>query len=259
MALPIVAVVGRPNVGKSTLFNKLIGQRLSIVEDTPGVTRDRIYSKCEWRDKQFMVVDTGGIEPDSNDVILAQMRRQSQLAIDKADVITLVTDIRCGGTADDYAVADMLQKSGKPVVLCVNKVDSLGEPPLELYEFYNLGLGEPFPVSSVHGHGTGDMLDEIYNLLPSGETDDYDDDYEDTEEEPAPKPRRSNSRGSQAPKNTRRAPERRSEPKEEPQVDEDDYDDDYDTTFNSVPKTPAAPAATPAASSSFSGKVMSMN
>ncbi|MBR2954703.1 MAG: ribosome biogenesis GTPase Der, partial [Ruminococcus sp.] len=177
MALPIVAVVGRPNVGKSTLFNKLIGQRLSIVEDTPGVTRDRIYSKCEWRDKQFMVVDTGGIEPDSNDVILAQMRRQSQLAIDKADVIILVTDIRCGVTADDYAVADMLQKSGKPVVLCVNKVDNLGEPPLELYEFYNLGLGEPYPVSSVHGHGTGDMLDEVYKLLPSGETEDYDDEY----------------------------------------------------------------------------------
>ena len=177
MALPIVAVVGRPNVGKSTLFNKLIGQRLSIVEDTPGVTRDRIYSKCEWRDKQFMVVDTGGIEPESKDIILAQMRRQSQLAIDKADVIILVTDIRCGVTADDYAVADMLQKSGKPIVLCVNKVDSLGEPPMELYEFYNLGLGEPFPVSSVHGHGTGDMLDEVYKYLPDGESEQYDDDY----------------------------------------------------------------------------------
>lgn len=151
MALPIVAVVGRPNVGKSTLFNKLIGQRLSIVEDTPGVTRDRIYSRCEWRGKDFMVVDTGGIEPESTDVILSQMRRQSELAIEKADVIVFVTDIRCGVTPDDYTVAEMLMKSGKPIVLAVNKCDALGEPPLELYEFYNLGLGEPFPVSSVHG------------------------------------------------------------------------------------------------------------
>ncbi len=177
MALPIVAVVGRPNVGKSTLFNKIIGQRLSIVEDTPGVTRDRIYSKCEWRNKQFMVVDTGGIEPESNDVILAQMRRQSQLAIEKADVIVFVTDIRCGVTADDDAVAQMLLKSGKPVILAVNKVDSLGEPPMELYEFYNLGLGDPYPVSSVHGHGTGDLLDAVYDLLPSEDAPEYDEDF----------------------------------------------------------------------------------
>ncbi|MGN0575355.1 MAG: ribosome biogenesis GTPase Der, partial [Ruminococcus sp.] len=177
MALPIVAVVGRPNVGKSTLFNKLIGQRLSIVEDTPGVTRDRIYSRCEWRGKDFMVVDTGGIEPESTDVILSQMRRQSELAIEKADVIVFVTDIRCGVTPDDYTVAEMLMKSGKPIVLAVNKCDALGEPPLELYEFYNLGLGEPFPVSSVHGHGTGDMLDEIIKHFPDCETDDYGDDY----------------------------------------------------------------------------------
>ncbi|MCC8135445.1 MAG: ribosome biogenesis GTPase Der [Ruminococcus sp.] len=177
MPLPIVAVVGRPNVGKSTLFNKLIGQRLSIVEDTPGVTRDRIYSKCEWRDREFMVVDTGGIEPDSNDVILAQMRRQSELAIEKADVIVFVTDIRCGVTSDDYAVAEMLIKSGKPIVLAVNKCDALGEPPLELYEFYNLGLGEPFPISSVHGHGTGDMLDEIFKNLPDTDEEQYDEDY----------------------------------------------------------------------------------
>lgn len=177
MSLPIVAVVGRPNVGKSTLFNKLIGQRLSIVEDTPGVTRDRIYSKCEWRGREFMIVDTGGIEPDSNDVILAQMRRQSELAIEKADVIVFVTDIRCGVTADDYAVAEMLIKSGKPVVLAVNKCDSLGEPPLELYEFYNLGLGEPFPISSAHGHGTGDMLDEIFSHFPDGEEEQYDEEY----------------------------------------------------------------------------------
>lgn len=166
MALPVVAVVGRPNVGKSTLFNKLIGQRLSIVEDTPGVTRDRIYGKCEWLGREFMLVDTGGIEPDSSDVILSQMRRQSELAITSADVIILVTDIRSGVTANDTEVAQMLLKSGKPVVLCVNKVDNLGEPPMELYEFYNLGLGEPFPVSSVHGHGTGDMLDEVLKYLP---------------------------------------------------------------------------------------------
>ncbi|MCR4795200.1 MULTISPECIES: ribosome biogenesis GTPase Der [Ruminococcus] len=177
MSLPIVAVVGRPNVGKSTLFNKLIGQRLSIVEDTPGVTRDRIYSKCEWRGKEFMVVDTGGIEPDSDDVILAQMRRQSELAIEKADVIVFVTDIRCGVTADDYAVAQMLLKSGKPIVLAVNKVDNLGEPPMELYEFYNLGLGDPYPISSVHGHGTGDMLDKVYECLPDSEEKEYDEDH----------------------------------------------------------------------------------
>ena len=177
MALPIVAVVGRPNVGKSTLFNKLIGQRLSIVEDTPGVTRDRIYSKCEWRNKEFMVVDTGGIEPDSDDVILAQMRRQSELAIEKADVIVFVTDIRCGVTADDHAVAQMLLKSGKPVILAVNKVDTLGEPPMELYEFYNLGLGDPYPISSVHGHGTGDMLDAVFDYLPDGDEAEYDEEY----------------------------------------------------------------------------------
>ncbi len=169
MALPVVAVVGRPNVGKSTLFNKMIGKRLSIVEDTPGVTRDRIYSKCEWRNRQFMVVDTGGIEPNTNDVILAQMRRQAELAIDNADVIVLVTDIRCGVTADDSDVANMLQKSGKPIVLAVNKCDSIGEPPMELYEFYNLGLGDPFPISAAHGHGTGDMLDAVMDLLPSEE------------------------------------------------------------------------------------------
>lgn len=166
MVLPVVAVVGRPNVGKSTLFNKLIGQRLSIVEDTPGVTRDRIYGKCEWLGREFMLVDTGGIEPDSTDVILSQMRRQSELAITSAHVIILVTDIKSGVTANDMEVAQMLLKSGKPVVLCVNKVDNVGEPPMELYEFYNLGLGEPFPVSSVHGHGTGDMLDEVIKYLP---------------------------------------------------------------------------------------------
>ena len=176
MALPIVAVVGRPNVGKSTLFNKLIGQRLSIVEDTPGVTRDRIYSKCEWLGREFMLVDTGGIEPDSDDVILAQMRRQAELAINKADVTILVTDLKCGVTANDYEVASMLQKSGKPIILCVNKCDTLGEPPMEFYEFYNLGLGEPVAVSSVHGHGTGDLLDEVIKYFPEDVGDDENDD-----------------------------------------------------------------------------------
>ena len=159
---PIVAVVGRPNVGKSTLFNKLIGQRLSIVEDTPGVTRDRIYSACEWRNHEIMLVDTGGIEPYSDDIIISQMRRQAQMAIESAEVIILVVDMKSGITATDQEVAAMLQKSGKPIVLCVNKCDGVGEPPSEFYEFYNLGLGEPIAVSSLHGHGTGDLLDAVY-------------------------------------------------------------------------------------------------
>lgn len=176
MSLPLVAIVGRPNVGKSTLFNKLIGQRLSIVEDTPGVTRDRIYSKCEWLDTQFMLVDTGGIEPKTDDIILSQMRAQAQIAINRADVIIFVTDLKTGVTPDDHAVAEMLQKSGKPVVLCVNKCDSLGEPPMEIYEFYNLGLGDPYGVSSVHGHGTGDMLDKVCEYLKDYESEQYDED-----------------------------------------------------------------------------------
>ncbi|MEE1398088.1 ribosome biogenesis GTPase Der [Ruminococcus sp.] len=175
MALPVVAVVGRPNVGKSTLFNKLIGKRLSIVEDTPGVTRDRIYAKGEWRNRQFMLVDTGGIETSTEDVILKQMRQQAELAIERADVIILVTDVRCGVTADDSAVANMLQKSGKPVILAVNKCDTIGEPPMELYEFYNLGIGDPYPISAAHGHGTGDMLDALYEYLPEDAEDDDED------------------------------------------------------------------------------------
>jgi GTP-binding protein len=163
---PVVAIVGRPNTGKSTLFNKLVGRRLSIVDDTPGVTRDRIFADCEWLDRHFLLVDTGGIEPKTDDVILLQMRRQAQLAIDSANVIILVTDVRSGVVASDADVAAMLQKSGKPIILCVNKCDTVGELPLEYYEFYNLGLGEPIAVSAVHGHGTGDLLDAVLAYLP---------------------------------------------------------------------------------------------
>ena len=177
LSRPIIAVVGRPNVGKSTLFNKLIGQRLSIVEDTPGVTRDRIYAPCEWRAKEVMLVDTGGIEPHSGDIILSQMRQQAQIAIDTADVIVLVTDIRAGVTATDADIAAMLKRSGKPVVLCVNKCDSLGEPPPEFYEFYNLGLGDPMAVSSTHGHGTGDLLDACFEYIDFEHVEQYPDEY----------------------------------------------------------------------------------
>jgi len=152
-------------VGKSTLFNKIVGQRLSIVEDTPGVTRDRIFGDVEWCGKKFSVVDTGGIEPASKDIILSQMREQAQLAIGAADAIVLVTDVRSGVTATDADIAAMLLKSGVPVVLCVNKCDQVGDPPAEFYEFYNLGLGDPMMVSSVHGHGTGDLLDRICELI----------------------------------------------------------------------------------------------
>ncbi|MBR5262429.1 MAG: ribosome biogenesis GTPase Der [Clostridia bacterium] len=176
MARPIVAVVGRPNVGKSTLFNKLCGQRLSIVDDTPGVTRDRIYGDCEWLSHNFLLVDTGGIEPHSDDIILSQMRRQAQLAIDSADVIIMVTDMTTGVVATDEEVAAMLQRSGKPVVLCVNKCDKVGEPPLEYYEFYNLCLGDPVQVSAVHGHGTGDLLDEVVKYFPEEEANEEEDD-----------------------------------------------------------------------------------
>ncbi|MBQ9993739.1 MAG: ribosome biogenesis GTPase Der, partial [Clostridia bacterium] len=175
MAKPIIAIVGRPNVGKSTLFNKLIGKRLAIVEDTPGVTRDRIYGDGEWLNRQFTLIDTGGIEPFSEDKILMHMRKQAEMAIDSADVIVLVTDIRSGVVATDMEVAVMLQKSGRPVVLCVNKCDSIGAPPPEFYEFYNLGLGDPIAVSAAHGHGTGDLLDAAFEHIPYSENENIDD------------------------------------------------------------------------------------
>lgn len=175
MAKSVVAIVGRPNVGKSTLFNKLIGSRLSIVDDTPGVTRDRIYGDCEWLNNKFLLVDTGGIEPNTNDIILSQMRSQAEIAIETADVIILVTNLRDGVVASDHEVASMLQKSGKPIILCVNKCDSIGAPDPEFYEFYNLGIGDPIAVSATHGHGTGDLLDEVIKFLPE-QTEEEDDD-----------------------------------------------------------------------------------
>ncbi len=165
MPKPIIAIVGRPNVGKSTLFNKLVGARISIVQDTPGVTRDRIYADGNWLDKDFLLVDTGGIEPINDNSILKHIKQQAQIAIETADVILFVTDIRSGVTASDYEVATMLLKSGKPVVLVVNKVDSVGAVPDDFYDFYSLGIGEPFAVSSVHGHGTGDILDECFKHI----------------------------------------------------------------------------------------------
>ena len=165
MAKPIVAIVGRPNVGKSMLFNKLCGQRLAIVEDTPGVTRDRIFCDCEWCGHKFLLVDTGGIEPNIDDGLLAHMREQAQIAIDSADCIIMVGEIGAGVTAQDQDIAGMLMRSGKPVVLAVNKCDKVGEPPMELYDFYSLGIGDIVPISSVHGHGTGDLLDTVCENL----------------------------------------------------------------------------------------------
>ncbi len=177
MSKPVIAIVGRPNVGKSTLFNKLIGERRSIVEDTPGVTRDRIYGETEWRNRKFIVIDTGGIEPKTDDLILKQMRIQAELAIDTADVIVFMCDISCGLVANDRDIAVMLKKSGKPIIPCINKVDSVGQLPLGFYEFYELGFDEdPIPVSSVHGSGTGDLLDRIYDLCPFSDSEEEEDD-----------------------------------------------------------------------------------
>ena len=176
MAKPIVAIVGRHNVGKSTLFNKLTGQRLAIVEDTPGVTRDRIFCDCEWCGHKFLLVDTGGIEPNIDDGLLAHMREQAQIAIDSADCIIMVGEIGAGVTAQDQDIAGMLMRSGKPVVLAVNKCDKVGEPPMELYDFYSLGIGDIVPISSVHGHGTGDLLDTVCENLHFDDNDEEEED-----------------------------------------------------------------------------------
>ena len=179
MAKPIVAIVGRPNVGKSTLFNKLIGERRSIVEDTPGVTRDRIYGETEWCSKKLILIDTGGIEPKTDDIILKQMRAQAQIAIDTADVIIFMCDVRTGLTADDRDIATMLKKSGKPIVPCINKCDSVGQLPFEFYEFYELGFAcDPIAVSSVHGSGSGDLLDAVLEALPEDAA--FDDEEDDS-------------------------------------------------------------------------------
>ena len=174
MSKPIIAIVGRPNVGKSMLFNKIIGRRLSIVEDTPGVTRDRIYGESDWRGRKFTLIDTGGIEPRTDNQILAFMREQAQIAIDNATVIVFLCDVKTGMTASDQEVASMLRRCGKPVVLAVNKVDQ-GQSP-DIYEFYNLGLGDPIAVSAVHGHGTGDLLDACVEYFPPEEEVEEDDD-----------------------------------------------------------------------------------
>ncbi|MBO5141613.1 MAG: ribosome biogenesis GTPase Der [Clostridia bacterium] len=177
MSKPIVALIGRPNVGKSTFFNYIIGERKSIVEDTPGVTRDRIYADTEWRGRKFTLIDTGGIEPKSNNEILVQMKQQAEIAMETSDLILFLTDIKQGVTANDYEVATMLRKTGKPVILVCNKADKIGETPAELYEFYNLGLGDPYPVSSINKLGTGELLDAIYDLLPEEDDGLQDDEY----------------------------------------------------------------------------------
>ena len=175
MAKPIVAIIGKPNVGKSRFFNYVVGQRISIVEDTPGVTRDRVYAEASWRDREFTLIDTGGIEPESEDIIVSQMREQASIAINVADVILFMTDIRQGVTASDTEISTMLRKSNKPVILVCNKADNYGEPPAEIYEFYNLGIGEPHPISAANAIGIGDLLDAIYEKLPPKDENESDD------------------------------------------------------------------------------------
>lgn len=175
MSKPTVAIVGRPNVGKSQLFNRLAGKRLSIVEDTPGVTRDRLYADCDWRGRTFSVIDTGGIEPKNDNEILKFMRHQAEAAIHHADVIIFITDLKTGVTASDEEVASMLQRSGKPIVLAVNKCDKPGAPDPNIFEFYNLGLGDPYGISALHGYGTGDLLDAVYGHFPPEEEGDEED------------------------------------------------------------------------------------
>ena len=178
MSKPIIAIVGRPNVGKSTLFNKLVGEKISIVEDTPGVTRDRIYAESEWNGKKFILIDTGGIEPKTDNLILQKMKEQAQIAIETADVIIFMCDIHAGLVADDREIAVMLKKSGKPVVICVNKADKTGDVDPTFYEFYELGFeSDPIAVSSIHGTGSGDLLDEVFSKLPDKEYDNEEDDY----------------------------------------------------------------------------------
>lgn len=176
MRKPTFAIVGRPNVGKSTLFNKLIGERISIVEDTPGVTRDRIYAEGEWLTKKFILIDTGGIEPANDDIILEQMRRQAQIAIDMADAIIFMVDVKAGLTSADKDVASMLMRSGKPIVLVCNKVDNVGDVPMEFYEFYNLGIDDPIAISSIHGLGTGDLLDRLFGFVDDSVEEEIEDD-----------------------------------------------------------------------------------
>lgn len=174
MSKPIVAIIGKPNVGKSRFFNYVVGQRISIVEDTPGVTRDRIYANTSWKDREFTLIDTGGIEKENDDIIVTQMREQANIAINVADVILFMTDVKQGVTASDEEIAVMLKKSNKPIILACNKSDNYGEPPAEIYEFYNLGLGEPYPISAANAIGIGDLLDAIYDKLPPKREDEDD-------------------------------------------------------------------------------------